>query len=287
MKDRLLKFLIHLIGLKNAYRFGRALYVRARKECPNNISINGELFVQEQFIKQFCLSERVVIFDVGANIGEWTSAFINRICQIGSSQKIQFHLFEPVKQTFSVLQERLRGYPSTNNIILNNMALSDVAGFDSMFIIEGSSGINSFHSPTLEEPTTVQQIEKSTLDDYCKTNNISEIHFIKVDTEGHDYCVIKGGLELFLNEKILVCQFEYNLRWIYGRHFLKDVFDLFIETPYKIGKITPYTVEFYNSWHPELERFFEGNYLIVHKKAIHCFEHHTGDFDQFWLYQKE
>ena len=62
-------------------------------------------------------------------------------------------------------------------------------------------------------------------------------------------------------QAIEVIQFEYNSRWIDSRHFLKDAFDYLRPFEYRIGKITPKGVEFYQSWHPELETFREGNYL--------------------------
>ena len=128
-------------------------------------------------------------------------------------------------------------------------------------------------------------IDKTTVEEYCNLVNIKRIHFMKCDTEGHDMEVLIGAKALFKESRILVCQFEYNLRWIDSRHFLKDVFDLIVKLPYTIGKITPNGILYYEKYHPELDRFFEGNYLIVHKNALNWFKGKFGRFDKFGIYE--
>ena len=58
-----------------------------------------------------------------------------------------------------------------------------------------------------------------------------------------------------------MAQFEYNHRWILGRFFLRDAFELVQAFGYRVGKLTPRGVEFYPGWDPELETFVEGNYV--------------------------
>ena len=60
-------------------------------------------------------------------------------------------------------------------------------------------------------------------------------------------------------------QFEYNHRWINAKCFLKDVFDFIDDKNYFLGKITRNTIEIYQNWHPEMERFFEANYILINK----------------------
>jgi len=94
-------------------------------------------------------------------------------------------------------------------------------------------------------------------------HDLEIIHFLKCDTEGHDMEVLRGAKRLFDEQRVVVCQFEYNLCWVYSRHFLKDVFDYVADTAYRVGKVTPRGVETYRAWHPELEKFFEGTTAIA------------------------
>ena len=94
------------------------------------------------------------------------------------------------------------------------------------------------------------------------------MHLFKCDTEGHDLEVIRGALSMLMERRISLLQFEYNHRWVYARNFLKDVFDTVEGLPYRIGKIQPDHVVILDKWHPELERYFEGNYLLILDEAM-------------------
>ncbi len=109
---------------------------------------------------------------------------------------------------------------------------------------------------------------------FCVNNaafSLDVIHLLKSDTEGHDMEVITGALPLLKEGRIAVHQFEYNHRWIFSKHFLKDVFDAAEGLPYHIGKICPNDIEVYDKWYPEHERFFEANYVLLRRDAVSWF----------------
>ena len=93
-----------------------------------------------------------------------------------------------------------------------------------------------------------------------------------------------GYERLLVENRIMACQFEYNHRWIYSRHCFKDVFAFIKDTRYFVGKITPRGSELYEQWHPELNRFFEGNYLLIHPDALNWFVTSKGSFDAYNAY---
>ncbi len=64
---------------------------------------------------------------------------------------------------------------------------------------------------------------------------------------------------------IEVVQFEYNWRWLLNKASLLDVFALVKDMPYRVGKLLDGSIEFYDEWHFELDRFFENNYVLVRK----------------------
>jgi len=53
-----------------------------------------------------------------------------------------------------------------------------------------------------------------------------------------------------------------------------------------VGKVVGNKIELYREWHPELEKFFEANYLIVHNSALSWFEVSAGTFDKFDTYNR-
>jgi FkbM family methyltransferase len=261
------------------WRLGRALYMDARYDVPNKLGINGELMVQLHLLHAFITgNEKPIVFDVGANIGEWTAGLLEQTIDLKTCDPAVY-LFEPTPITFQYLESKIQQYQDRFRLQSECLALSDSNGVTQMFIYGEMGRINSLHQVNTKENKQPIPVKRLTLDYYCEQNAVAIIHFLKCDTEGHDMHVINGARNMFENERIKVCQFEYNHRWVFSRHYLKDVFDAFSDSPYQIGKVTPRVIELFEEWHPELERFFEGNYLIIHKDAISWFPTHRGRFD--------
>ena len=285
MKNQITVVLGFLLGRRTAWRLGRHLYLKARADSPNIAQLNGEETLQLQLLTRFAaVQEKLVAFDVGANIGDWTWFLLQEASRLNMDGRFEIHSFEPTPSTFKVLQERISKHPLRNIAHLVSQALSSEDGMAEMYISGETAGTNSLHPDAMNRDQRRIQIDKTTLTTYCSRNNIKIIHFLKCDTEGHDMEVIQGAKRLFDEQRIMACQFEYNHRWVYSRHYLKDVFDMFKSTAYSVGKVTPNGIELYQDWHPELERFFEGNYILLHSEALHWFATMTGKFDTYNTY---
>jgi len=50
------------------------------------------------------------------------------------------------------------------------------------------------------------------VDEYLAQAQIEHVVFVKSDTEGHDFNVLLGAVELFQQGRVDVWQFEYNHR---------------------------------------------------------------------------
>ncbi len=123
------------------------------------------------------------------------------------------------------------------------------------------------------------QVKTNTFDGFCNRHAIETVHFAKCDTEGHDINVIRGALGMLRAGRVVALQFEYNHRWVYERAFLKDAFDLVSGLEYRIGRIRPRGVELFDEWHPELERFFESNYIVLKRGSESLFDARICRFD--------
>ena len=280
MKYHPTKIIETLIGRRNAWRLGRSLYMKAREDSPNIPQLNGEEFLQRQLLARFATTqEELVVFDVGANVGDWTYSLLQESSKLNIESRLEIHSFEPVPSTFAVLQERINRHKLRNTVHLVSQALSSENGTAEMYITGETAGTNSLHPDAMKRSQQRIQITKTNVYDYCLNHNIANIHFLKCDTEGHDMEVINGSKKLFDEQRVMSFQFEYNHRWIYSRYYLKDVFDKFENTDYMVGKVTPNRIEIYQEWHPELERFIEGNYIILHPKAVQWYKTVTGKFD--------
>ena len=257
---------ITVLGRRSLWRLGRAIYKVARNDVDNAPSSNGERWMQGQVLRVFAQEPRVVVFDVGANVGDWTHMLLEQV-PAERAAAVQVHAFEPIRSTFESFGRGISAHPRRTSVHAVQAALSDADGTLEMFEIEANGTTNSLHpDPFLQgRPVPIQTLRA---DSYCAQQGIDRVHLLKIDAEGHDVAVLQGAERLLREERVMVAQLEYNHRWVYSRHFLKDVFDLVRGTPYVVGKLTPAAVELYDEWHFELERFFETNYVVMHRSLV-------------------
>jgi len=281
MKERLLNTIEQLVGRRAMWRLGRALYSHAKADFSNNYQTNGERFIQQQVLNLAGSSrDKIVIFDVGANVGEWTTSLLD-LALAQQCSNIEVHAFEPIPATFELLSHSISKHQLGGQVKLIQAALSSEDGPSKMYTFSNTGGTNSLHfEPMLEDrKVNTVLVEKMTALRYCDQEGIDRVDLFKCDAEGHDAEVLFGAGGLLKQERVTVFQFEYNHRWVFARHFLKDIFDFSRNLPYVLGKITPTHIELYDEWHPELEKYFEGNYVLIHRNFIDSFTHKNGKFD--------
>ena len=251
------------IGRRNLVRVARYLTNTARLDVLNDMRLNGELLVQDTVLANFPADRELVVFDVGANLGEWSLQLLAR-SDLAKRSVGMLHAFEPVSSTMRILQENLRGINSSWKISPVQQALSNKHGHADIAVIEEGCGINSLIPDAKQPIKRKETVELATIDDYCEAHCVAEIALLKIDAEGHDLFVLRGASRLLSQKAINVVQFEYNFRWAFSRTTLLDAFEYAQSFDYRVGKVTPGGIEFYEHWDPELEKFVEGNYLICH-----------------------
>ena len=197
------------------------------------------------------------IFDVGANVGDWS---------IGAYEKLKpkkIFTFEPIPYTFELLTKNIENL----EIISQKIALSDFKGeLEMNFSIERSYLSSSI--PNADDNSfkkTICQVDKG--DNFCKIFNVDKIDFLKIDTEGNDFKVLKGFEEKIHGGKIRLVQFEYGPFSIVSKDLLKDFYDFFTQYGYVIGKIYPNHIDLRN-FHIHSENFILSNYIAFKSDDI-------------------
>ena len=128
-----------------------------------------------QHFRDFEESTRdATILDVGANIG-MTSMYYARMFPNGI-----VHSFEPNPETWT------RYINNINNIVPNKIALSDSVG---EVFFEKNLGTSSHVSDS------GIRVKANTLDRYVNEHCIDSIDLMKIDVEGAEEMVLKGGIE--------------------------------------------------------------------------------------------
>lgn len=268
------------------WRLGRKIYLNARGDIANDIDSNGESNLQRRILENAQKNGgHCVVLDIGANLGLWTQAFTSHAQGLNLTRTdFTIYSFEPVPTAREKLIENLQTDIATFDVRILPVAMSDETSSQMMTINGETSGSNSLEADdSVRDVSGLSKIEvqTSTLEDFAKQEGIETFNLIKCDTEGHDAFVIDGAKGLLGEGRIEVFQFEYNHRWVYGRRYLKDVFDLIEElaVPYKLARLSPKALEVYDVWHPEMERFFESNYALIRADILPSLDVHLGVYD--------
>jgi FkbM family methyltransferase len=245
------------VGRRSVVRAARYVLSRARLDYPNDMHANGETALQGWILRCSAPGEPLHVADVGANVGRWSRSMLTTAARAGRAADLRLHAFEPDRAAFARLTQTLEGAPAD----LSRIALSDRAGTAVLHVVGPAAGTNSLYPVAGTDPAAGGHVTTSTLDGYAERSGITRFDLVKVDAEGHDLAVLRGARGLLAERRIAVAQFEYNHRWILGRFFLRDAFELVQALGYRVGKLTPRGVEFYPGWDAELETFMEGNYV--------------------------
>lgn len=243
------------------YRGIRKIYRKFFKSrTVNNLSLintSGENAFAFKLIKQYNEEEKLVIFDIGANVGEYSEMIIKHCDKLNI--KYQLHLFEPQKECVEVL---LSKFNTNSNVFINNVAVSNENGCIDFYMETKGASSSSIYKREVFVKSEIVQVNTIKLDDYIVKHNIDKINFIKIDVEGHELEVLKSVKNSF--DKIENMQFEYGGTYLDSKCTLNEVYVLLRDYFY-IGKInsngvnfTPYTIE--------LEDYEYSNYIAENKK---------------------
>jgi FkbM family methyltransferase len=240
------------------YRFCRSYVNRVHGENNGDMKTNGELRWLKE-VAPLCHT----IFDVGANIGEWTELCLD----INPLAKI--HCFEPSQTTYKELEKRFLEQNS-QKVFLNHFGLSSDSGETSLHLFHECAGSNSLYQ---RKGLSIQQektelVKLKTLDQYCKENNliVDHIDLLKIDVEGHELDVLKGSKDMLEANKVDRIQFEYGGCFIDAKILLKDIFELLAYYNYRFYKIYPLRLEPIKSYDQKLENFQYQNWVAISSK---------------------
>jgi FkbM family methyltransferase len=191
-----------------------------------------------------------VAFDVGAHVGDWTALALE------IEPSLQVHCFEPSARSFRQLEQR---HGEAANVRLNHLALSDAAGEGALHVHPGESDRNSLHAAG----ESTERVRLQTLDEYCESEGVERIDYLKVDTEGHEYAVLRGAENALRDGRIRYVQVEYGPGYLEAGASLQDVFLFLGGFGYRAQKILPRGPKPLPTYNPSLENFTLSNWLFV------------------------
>ena len=135
-----------------------------------------------------------VVFDVGANVGEFSLQCLN------ANSTARVFAFEPQAEVSDKIRENLGVHAN-----LIPVAMSDSPG--TMHMTRKSIGDRKAHSIQSYQSGNLV-VKKSTIDIFISENSIEAVDILKIDTEGHDYKVMVGARDAITSGKIKTIVFE-------------------------------------------------------------------------------
>lgn len=170
-------------------------------EC--NIWDPEHISICTKFINKYINMDNKCILDIGANLGGWCVEIANNF----KNNKI--YAFEPQEKKYYQLCANIF-INKLDNVTAHRYALTDNPNIDELiFLIDnynnGGSRLECEYkrAPTIIPHMTVN-VPAKTLDKL----NIEDIGFIKIDVEGHECSVLKGGIELIKKSSYPPIAFE-------------------------------------------------------------------------------
>jgi FkbM family methyltransferase len=126
----------------------------------------------------------MVVFDVGANIGFYTT-FFSRLA--GSAGRV--HAFEPDPLSFQILRERTARLP---NVVATQAAAADRPGRLTLYCNRFNRADNRLSALDGHIPAEPVEVPALTLDDYCEAHGVGRVDAVKIDVQGAEVAALAG-----------------------------------------------------------------------------------------------
>lgn len=201
---RLFKFLNRKIDLYAYYGFSLSFFSLKKKLNNKEINISRFRLYDKKWLHKLEIS---TVIDIGANIGEFTGIFN----ELFSGAAI--HAFEPLPECFEKLNDRFGKFPnikiyniglgsSRGELAINQSSHDPASSFREMEDLHKENYPHSSDSVKLKVPIFP-------LDDILKSTTLDDNIFIKIDVQGFEDEVIRGGMKTFGKAKVIIVESSY------------------------------------------------------------------------------
>jgi FkbM family methyltransferase len=199
-----------------------------------------EIFNKQRDILAACGIAETVVFDVGANAGQ----SIERYRALSPGCRI--HAFEPIPDLFEKLKGKFGADPE---LFLHPVALAETAS-DLPFYVTCRPEMSSLLkpepwlaeiSPDRKYDFSTIDVQVDTLDAICDALSVEFIHILKIDVQGAELRVLKGGGRMLAKKKIGLIYLEVNMAETYVEQMqMSDLLNFLTPLGYQLWDILPF-----------------------------------------------
>ena len=218
---------------------------------------NGEAWL----LNRLASTAPQVIFDVGANRGDYARL------ALAACTQARLYAFEPMPTVFQQLACSLGREPRAE---IFQLALADRNGELNFYFDPSNTGNTSAIAgvqDSVHDLTTVECLpaQAQRLDDFCSEHSIASIHLLKIDVEGFEASVLRGGDTMISEGRVDCIQFEYGKANLFSRFFVHDYMRDY-GANYLIGKLYPRGICWFGRYSASLDDLMGPNLVMVKRE---------------------
>ena len=230
----------------------------SRDLCPNRTwkgLRTGEIAREVEV----CLSmmpqgiENFTALDIGANTGNWTSALLEK------NNQVAVYSFEPSRQAYEALNLKFRGDERQRSV---RLAFGAAPGRATLWADRAGSGLGSLVQRDLAHLGLdfgyQESVEVESLDRWCEEAGVHP-SLVKLDVEGYELEVIRGGQKTL--QSVSVLQFEFGGCNVDSRVLFRDFYSALRDLGFKLARITPRGTLAITRYDQSCEVFETTNYV--------------------------
>lgn len=175
-----------------------------------------KIFLRRIYIPVYIQYEWLNKYDIGTvvDVGTYHGDILQSLHYL--FPEADLHAFEPVKENCRLIKSKIH----SKKLLINKVALSNKVGKSNFFKNEylPASSILPFNSNysikyNFMDKVTLEEVNTTTLDVYFKNKKIKNNIFLKVDTQGAEGLVLKGGKNFL--EKVAIIHVETSFDELY------------------------------------------------------------------------
>jgi FkbM family methyltransferase len=188
---------------------------------------------EQGFLQQF-IRPGMAILDIGAHHGLYSLLASKKVSPGG-----HVIAFEPSPREL----RRLRRHLSLNrrrNVQVEPLALGNTEETRELYVVLGQeTGCNSLRQPAISDPVKKVRVPVTTIDRYIQRTGIQRVDFVKLDVEGAELEVLKGGSRLLSDFKpAILCELADVRTGPWGYRSM-EIYEFLAALGYRWFSITP------------------------------------------------
>jgi len=157
----------------------------------------------QKFYKHLPQDTPIVVLDIGAHTGVFS--LLAKYLPLST-----WHAFEPIEEAVQVLQQNLI-LNDIHNVIVHQTAVADFNGTAKLTMPHKEQwGLATIGPNILRfSPQSTREVACIDLDTFVTLHNIKKVDFIKMDTEGAEFLILRGGYQMLVRDHPIILM-EHN-----------------------------------------------------------------------------